>query len=164
MMALEVVGADKRSARRANGSAQRVLFCAGLDSQSRERLAPGELITSVTLPRLANGTRSHYLKRRDRASYEFALASAAVVAQMQGNRFTRVRIALGGVGTQAVALDRSRNCARNNHEASTQNFRKAARRRFQGAKAMPDNAFKIELAKRTLVRAFDRCEQRSLAV
>src|SRR6202161_2046070 len=58
-------------------------------------LAPGDLITYVTLPSLANGTRSHYLKLRDRASYEFALASAAVVVSLNGNRIQRVRIALG---------------------------------------------------------------------
>src|SRR5437879_357730 len=63
-------------------------------------LAAGELITSVTLPRLASGTRSYYLKRRDRSSYEFALASAAVVVQMQGKRMQRIRIVLGGVGTK----------------------------------------------------------------
>src|SRR5437879_5659617 len=63
-------------------------------------IASGELITSVTLPRLASGTRSYYLKRRDRRSYEFALASAAVVVQMQGKRMQRIRIVLGGVGTK----------------------------------------------------------------
>src|SRR5919201_2997994 len=79
---------------------QEFYFVPGSTPQRENVLAPGELITSVTLPRLARGTRSHYLKRRDRASYEFALASAAVVAQMQGQRLQRVRVALRGIGTK----------------------------------------------------------------
>ena len=63
-------------------------------------LEPGDLITHVTLPAPAPGTRSVYLKLRDRETYEFALASAAVVATVKGGTFSRVRIALGGVGTK----------------------------------------------------------------
>src|ERR1019366_9584479 len=63
-------------------------------------LEPGDLITHVTLPAPAPGTRSVYLKLRDRETYEFALASAAVVATLKGGLFSRVRIALGGVGTK----------------------------------------------------------------
>ena len=75
-------------------------FVPGSTPNRENVLQPGELITHVTLPAPAGGTRSYYLKRRDRASYEFALASAAVVAQMQGRTLQRVRIALGGVGTK----------------------------------------------------------------
>ena len=63
-------------------------------------LEPGDLITSVTLPAPRAGTRSVYLKLRDRAAYEFALASAAVVATVDGGTIRRVRVALGGVGTK----------------------------------------------------------------
>ena len=63
-------------------------------------LEPGDLITYVTLPAPVAGARSHYLKLRDRASYEFALASAAVVVQVEGGRIRNARIALGGVGTK----------------------------------------------------------------
>jgi xanthine dehydrogenase YagS FAD-binding subunit len=115
-------------------------------------LAPGELITSVTLPRLASGTRSYYLKRRDRASYEFALASAAVVAQMQGKRMQRIRIALGGVGTKPWRSMEAEH-ALEGREASEQNFRAAADAALAGARPQHDNAFKVGLAKRTLVRA-----------
>ena len=88
-------------------------------------LEPGDLITHVTLPQPAAGSKSLYLKLRDRASYEFALASAAVVVTVAAGKFTRVRIALGGVGTkpwrtldaeaaltdQAVGLDSFRKAA-----------------------------------------------------
>src|ERR1700681_436133 len=63
-------------------------------------LEPGDLITHVTLPPPLAGNRSSYLKLRDRASYEFALASAAVVLNVEGSMVARARIALGGVGTK----------------------------------------------------------------
>src|SRR6201984_2736907 len=63
-------------------------------------LEPGDLITHVTLPPPVAGSKQVYLKLRDRASYEFALASAAVVINVAGGRVTRARIALGGGGTK----------------------------------------------------------------
>src|SRR5437588_1498645 len=63
-------------------------------------LEPGDLVTHVTLPPPAPGNRSLYLKLRDRMSYEFALASAAVVITAANGTITRARIALGGVGTK----------------------------------------------------------------
>src|SRR6266404_9483252 len=63
-------------------------------------LEPGDLITHVTLPPPVAGSTQIYLKLRDRASYEFALASAAVVITLTGGKVTRARIALGGVGTK----------------------------------------------------------------
>jgi xanthine dehydrogenase YagS FAD-binding subunit len=115
-------------------------------------LAPGELITHVTLAPLPDGARSHYLKRRDRASYEFALASAAVVARVSGGRIEHIRIALGGVGTRPWrSLEAEHVLER--EQASEKNFRAAAEAALQGAKPLHDNAFKVELAKRTLVRA-----------
>src|SRR5438046_327733 len=63
-------------------------------------LEPGDLITHVTLPPPIAGSKQLYLKLRDRASYEFALASAAVVIALAGGKVTRARIALGGVGTK----------------------------------------------------------------
>ena len=115
-------------------------------------LAPGELITSVTLPALAEGTRSCYLKLRDRSSYEFALASAAVVVQMGGGRIRRARVALGGVGTKPW---RSREAERvlEGREASDHTFQAAGVAALRGATPLHDNAFKVELGKRCLARA-----------
>src|SRR5919206_2964515 len=72
----------------------------GNTPQRETVLEPGDLITHVTLPPPAPGNRSLYLKLRDRASYEFALASAAVVITNANGKITRARVALGGVGTK----------------------------------------------------------------
>ena len=63
-------------------------------------LEPGDLITYVDLPKPIAGSHSVYLKLRDRASYEFALASAAVVVRVEGGHIRYVRVAMGGVGTK----------------------------------------------------------------
>src|SRR5947207_5000193 len=71
------------------------------DTPDRETvLEPGDLITHLTLPPPIKGSKQVYLKLRDRASYEFALASAAVVISVAGGSVSRARIALGGVGTK----------------------------------------------------------------
>jgi xanthine dehydrogenase YagS FAD-binding subunit len=121
-------------------------------------LAPGDLITYVTLPSLPNGTRSHYLKLRDRASYEFALSSAAVVVSLSGNRIERVRIALGGVGTKPWRSMEAEQ-ALEGREANENNFRAAAEAALKGAKPRGDNAFKVELAKRCLARTLKNVTQ-----
>src|SRR4030095_7588890 len=69
-------------------------------TQRETVLEPGDPITHVTVSPPAPGSRSLYLKLRDRASYEFALASAAIVVTMAGGKITRARVALGGVGTK----------------------------------------------------------------
>ena len=63
-------------------------------------LAHGELITHIVIPHLAAARRSHYLKVRDRASYEFALASVAVVLDLDGDTIRAARLGLGGVATK----------------------------------------------------------------
>ena len=115
-------------------------------------LEPGDLITYVTLPALAAGTRSHYLKLRDRASYEFALASAAVVVELDGRHIHKARIALGGVGTRPWRAEEAER-ALAGKPAEEAHFRAAADAALRGAKPYSDNGFKIELAKRSLVRA-----------
>ncbi|MGA7219789.1 MAG: xanthine dehydrogenase family protein subunit M [Candidatus Sulfotelmatobacter sp.] len=127
-------------------------FVPGSTPHRENVLQPGELIVFVTLPPLAEGTRSYYLKRRDRASYEFALASAAVVAQLEGEAFRRIRIALGGVGTKPWRSKEAEQ-ALEGKEPNEASFRAAAEAALRDAKPLHDNAFKIELAKRTLMRA-----------
>jgi xanthine dehydrogenase YagS FAD-binding subunit len=115
-------------------------------------LMPGDLIDYVTLPAPGAGTRSMYLKLRDRASYEFALASAAVVVQVEAGRIRSARIALGGVGTRPWrSLEAEQALEGKAPDAST--FRAAADAALAQAKPQTDNGFKIELAKRALVRA-----------
>jgi xanthine dehydrogenase YagS FAD-binding subunit len=130
---------------------QEFYFVPGSTPERENVLMPGELIISVTLPPLARGTRSYYLKRRDRASYEFALASAAVVAQIQGQRIQRIRVALGGIGTRPWrSLEAEQALA--GRDASEQHFHVAAEAALRDARPLHDNAFKVELAKRTLIR------------
>ncbi len=115
-------------------------------------LRHGEMITAVDIPPLAFGQRSHYRKVRDRASYAFALASAAVALDIAGGRVHDVRIALGGVGTKpwrSLAAER----ALRGKPATAAAFRAAAEVALAGAVSHGENAFKIELAMRTLVRA-----------
>jgi xanthine dehydrogenase YagS FAD-binding subunit len=94
-------------------------------------LEAGDLVTHITIPALPAGTKSLYLKLRDRASFEFALASAAIVVKKSGDRIEFVRVAMGGVG----------------------NFRAAAEAALRGARPQSQNGFKVELAKRCLVHA-----------
>jgi len=115
-------------------------------------LEPGDLITHVTLPRPADGSRSLYLKLRDRASYEFALASAAVVVTMSGGNVLQARVALGGVGTKPWRSPEAE-AALTGKPATEANFRKAAEAAMRKAKPQSENGFKIELAKRCLVHA-----------
>jgi xanthine dehydrogenase YagS FAD-binding subunit len=121
-------------------------------------LAPGEIITHVTLPPPAQNSKSHYLKRRDRASYEFALASAAVVVELHGGKIRKAQVAMGGVATIPWRSPEAEH-ALLGAEASERAFRKAAEAALHGAKSRKDNGFKIELAKRTLVRALQTVTQ-----
>lgn len=115
-------------------------------------LKQGELITSIYLPDAPHARRSAYLKIRDRASYEFALASAAVGLDVDGGTIRAARVALGGVGTKPW---RSRGAERAlvGKPARMETFRAAAVAALADAVPRGQNAYKIELAKRTLVRA-----------
>jgi len=121
-------------------------------------LHTGELITHVTLPALASGTRSHYLKLRDRQQYEFALASSAVVVTLSGGSILRARVAFGGVGTKPWR-SREAEKALEGQPATPENFRRAADAAMAAAKPLKYNAFKIELAKRALIRTLENTTQ-----
>jgi xanthine dehydrogenase YagS FAD-binding subunit len=115
-------------------------------------LQAGELITHVDLPPLGWVRRSHYLKVRDRSSYEFALASAAVALEVEGGTIRNARVALGGVATKPRrAVEAEKSLIGNRADDDT--FRTAAGEALKGAKPQQFNGFKIELAKRTLIRA-----------
>jgi CO/xanthine dehydrogenase FAD-binding subunit len=114
-------------------------------------LEHGELITHVEIPLLPVGARSGYLKVRDRASYEFALTSAAAALRMENDRIIEARVALGGVGTvpwRAREAEQMLNGAIANNDT----FRAAAEAAIHHPFTVPGTAFKVELAKRTLVR------------
>ncbi len=124
----------------------------GDDPAKETVLARGELVIGVDVPLAAWLTNSHYLKVRDRESYEFALASAAVALQVEGGMIKHARVALGGVATKpwrAIAAEQALQGAKPDEAA----FSAAAEAALRGAQPRRDNAFKVELAKRTLRRA-----------
>ncbi|MGO9519977.1 MAG: FAD binding domain-containing protein [Candidatus Korobacteraceae bacterium] len=123
------------------------------DTPDRETvLKPGDLITHVTLPPPIAGSKQVYLKLRDRASYEFALASAAVVMTVVGENISYIRIALGGVGSKPWRSHEAE-AELTGKAANAANFRQAAEAALRNAKPRSENKFKIELAKRCLVHA-----------
>ncbi len=115
-------------------------------------LEPGELITAIVVPASAQARRSYYLKLRDRASFEFALVSAAVALDIDGGAIRTARVALGGVGTKpwrALATE----AALQGRGASEDTFREAASRAVADANPASQNGFKIKLAQRAVLRA-----------
>jgi len=130
----------------------------GSTPQRETVLEPGDLITHVTLPPPAPGNRSLYLKLRDRMSYEFALASAAVVITAVNGKTTRARIAMGGVGTKPWRSTEAEG-ELTDQPATEATFRKAADAALRDAKPQSQNGFKVELAKRCLVHALKLATQ-----
>jgi xanthine dehydrogenase YagS FAD-binding subunit len=124
----------------------------GQTPQRETVLEPGDLVTHITLPALPAGAKSVYLKLRDRASYEFALVSAAVVVKQTGGRMDFVRIAMGGVGAVPWrSLEAEK--ALHGKVGTPANFRAAAEAALAGARPQSENGFKVELAKRCLTHA-----------
>lgn len=115
-------------------------------------LQPDEIITAIDLPPKGFAENFAYVKLRDRASYAFALVSVAAAIDIEDNKIKEARIALGGVAhkpwrnTEAEAI-------LHNQTASREHFQKVADTILQGAKGYLYNTFKIELAKRAIVRA-----------
>ena len=124
----------------------------GSTPQRETVLEPGDIITSVTLPAPVPGTRSLYLKLRDRAAYEFALASAAIVVSVDNGKIRHARVALGGVGTRPWRSLEAE-AVLQGHAADSATFRKAADAALKDAHPASENGFKVELSKRCLVRA-----------
>jgi xanthine dehydrogenase YagS FAD-binding subunit len=124
----------------------------GTEPQRETTLAHGDLVTAIEVPFAAVHERSRYRKVRDRASYEFALVSVAFGLVIENHRIHDARLALGGIATIPWRA----------HEAEAQllggvvsdeTFVQAARTALAGARPRRDNAFKVELAQRTIVRA-----------
>jgi xanthine dehydrogenase YagS FAD-binding subunit len=114
-------------------------------------LAHGELITQIDIPLLPGNARSAYLKVRDRASYEFALTSAGVAVVLEDGVIRDARIGLGGVGTIPWRAWAAEQVLRGG-PATGEAFRAAAEVAVRDPFTVPGTAFKVELAKRTLVR------------
>jgi xanthine dehydrogenase YagS FAD-binding subunit len=115
-------------------------------------LRADELILRIGVPAGAHTAHSHYLKVRDRASYEFALVSAAVALHVEGGVIRAARVAAGGVGTVPWRL-RDIEKALVGQPSGEPAWRSAAARAGEGAQPLIENAFKVELLKRTVFRA-----------
>ncbi|MHB0776114.1 FAD binding domain-containing protein [Halomonas sp. WWR20] len=129
------------------------------DTPEREHdLKYGELITQVTLDAPIPGARSHYLKLRDRSSFEFALASCAAVVALDGDTIREARLALGGVATKPWRAHKAEEALKG-HPATRETFERAAEIALEDATPYRDNAFKIPLAKQAIVRALTTVTQ-----
>ncbi|MFL6126846.1 FAD binding domain-containing protein [Actinophytocola sp.] len=115
-------------------------------------LRPGELVTEVVVPRLDFAARSTYVKVRDRASYEFALCSAAVALDVRDSRIVDARVAAGGVATVPWRLPAVEEALRG-APATVESFEAAASVAADGAQPLADNGYKVPLLRRTVVRA-----------
>lgn len=127
----------------------------GTTPEEEHDLLPGELITAVTLPVPAAGSRQQYVKLRDRESFEFALASAAVMVWLDGGRIRDARVALGGVGTKPWRAIAAENILRGS-AATAETFHAAAVAALRHAQPRRHNAFKIPLAQQALERALSQ--------
>jgi xanthine dehydrogenase YagS FAD-binding subunit len=123
-------------------------------------LESGEIITSITVPASAVARRSHYLKVHDRASFEFAVVSAAVALDMDGGRIRQARVALGGVGTKPWRVRRVE-AALAGASLDPAPLRQAAALATEGAQGRGHNDFKIELMQRAIVRAVETAGARA---
>ncbi|MDA9544029.1 MULTISPECIES: xanthine dehydrogenase family protein subunit M [unclassified Bradyrhizobium] len=125
------------------------------DAPERESvLEPGDLIVAVRLPPAARGFSAHarYLKVRERTSYAFAVVSAASALRIENGRIAQARLALGGVAAKPWRARGAEDVLKG-VAPTADAFQEAARRALEGAKPSGDNAFKIELARRIVVRA-----------
>jgi len=123
-------------------------------------LEPGEVIAAITVSANPAARRSHYLKVRDRASFEFAVVSAAVALDMDGPRIRQVRMALGGVGTKPWRVPRVE-AALAGASLDPAALRRAAALAAEGAEGRGHNDFKIELMQRAIVRAIETAGARA---
>lgn len=130
----------------------------GNTPQRETLLEPGDVITHVMVPNPPTGNKSLYLKLRDRQSYEFALASAAVIVTVNGNKISFARIAMGGIGTKPWrSMDAEASLI--GQQPAKDLFQKAADILLKDAKPQSENSFKVELSRRCLIHALTMATQ-----
>jgi xanthine dehydrogenase YagS FAD-binding subunit len=130
----------------------------GNTPQRDTNLEENEIVTAVELPAQGFARNYTYLKIRDRLSYAFALMSVAVGLEMNGNMIRQARFALGGVAHKPWRHQPAE-AALNGQIANPENFGRAADLALGGAQGFGHNTFKIELARRTIVRALTQAAQ-----
>ncbi len=127
----------------------------GAHPEVESALAHGEIVTHVSVPKTRLSAGSAYVKARDRASYAFALASSAAALELDGRTIRQARVALGGVGTKPWRCAEVEQ-ALIGKPATRATFMSAAALAMTEAKTTEYNAFKVELARRVLVRALEQ--------
>jgi xanthine dehydrogenase YagS FAD-binding subunit len=116
-------------------------------------LERGDLIVAIEVPARSEGHASHYLKVRDRESYEFALVSAAAAVATSGRRITSARLAMGGVAHKPWRLTATETSLRGASLDDSNALESAIATSFTDARPLTHNAFKVELAQRVALRA-----------
>jgi xanthine dehydrogenase YagS FAD-binding subunit len=124
-------------------------------------LERGDLIVAIEVPQRNEGRASHYLKLRDRQSYEFALVSAAAAITADRRRIASARIALGGVAHKPWRLTAAESALRGVSLDDTDALMTAIAASFTEARPLAHNAFKIEIAKRVALRALETAGARA---
>ena len=124
----------------------------GKNPEVDTNLRPDELILSIDLPKSPYAAHSAYIKARDRASYAFALVSAAVALETDGTTIQSARISLGGVAHKPWRSEAAEQSLKGK-PLSEASFRSAADAAVADAKTYEHNAFKVEMAKQVIVRA-----------
>jgi xanthine dehydrogenase YagS FAD-binding subunit len=127
----------------------------GNDPSKDNTLAPGELITSISIPANNFSKHSYYLKVRDRASYAFALVSVAAALDLSGKSIRAARLAMGGVAHKPWRLTEAEQFLKGK-EASKANFQQAAELAMTGAKGYGMNDFKLKLAPQAIIEALTK--------
>ncbi|MBG8553770.1 FAD binding domain-containing protein [Hymenobacter guriensis] len=123
-------------------------------------LEPGELIVSLDLPAKSFEKNFSYLKLRDRSSYAFALISVAAALELEGNTITDARLALGGVAHKPWRDQEAENMLKG-QPATAETFARVAAKVLENAQGQGSNNFKIELARRAIVRALRQAAEGS---
>jgi xanthine dehydrogenase YagS FAD-binding subunit len=121
----------------------------------------GDLIVAIEVPANEEARTSHYLKVRDRASYEFALVSAAAGAAMDGRRVRCARLAMGGIAHKPWRLRAAESSLRGISLDDIEGLRSAIAASFADARPLAHNAFKVELAQRVALRALQTAGART---
>jgi xanthine dehydrogenase YagS FAD-binding subunit len=121
----------------------------------------GDLIIAIEVPARDEGRASHYLKVRDRQSYEFALVSAAAAVAMNGRRFRSVRLAMGGVAHKPWRLAAAETALRGVSLDDVNALKSAIAQSFIDARSLEHNGFKVELAQRVALRALQAAGERA---
>jgi xanthine dehydrogenase YagS FAD-binding subunit len=126
------------------------------DTPQRDaNLEHGELIVAIELPPSRFAGNSHYLKVRDRASYAFALVAVAAALELDGGTIRQARVVLGGVAHKPWR-NREAEAALAGQPLTDASFQRAAEAALRDARPLEHNAYKVELAKRAIVRALTR--------